>query len=427
MSSALLLIVTLLVLVLIGCPIVFCIVLSSSLYLVVTDLRTLSVVAQRAVVGMDSFVMLAVPLFTLAGYLMEQAGLSKRLTDWVSKICGRVTGATGMITIICCAIFAALTGSGPATVAAIGAIMIPALKEAGYSENASAGMLAAGGALGPIIPPSVAMIVYGSTMGVSIPDMFMGGVVPGIIIAFLFCVVNYFVAKKENVKKPTETYTFKEIAVATWKALPVIAMPIIVLGGIYAGIFTPTEAATVCVLYSLILGVCYRTITVKILIETLKKTIISSASIALIIGISSVFGLTLAAAKIPAMVAEALVPILGTQFTYMLVLMLFLFAVGCLMECLAAIVILAPILGPIGLNLGCDPLHLGVIFCINLVVGFVTPPFGVNLFTAVSTTGTPYAKVVKGVLPYLIVAMVAVMVFAFVPGIITWLPNLMKG
>jgi C4-dicarboxylate transporter DctM subunit len=375
---------------------------------------------------MDSFVMLAVPLFTLAGYLMEQGGLSRRLVDWVEKIFGRYTGATGTITIICCAIFASLTGSGPATVAAIGAVMMPALIQSGYPKHIAAGMLASGGALGPIIPPSVAMIVYGSTMNVSIPKMFIGALVPGLCVAGLFVLVNLGISYKRGIRGTGRSYTIKEIVVSTWRALGVLLLPVIVLGGIYGGFFTPTEAATICVVYSMGLGFALKELSLTALIATFKKTIVTSSAIAMIIGISSVFGWILAAAKIPASVAQTLIPILGNANIYMLVLMLVLFVVGCLMETLAAIVIIAPILVPIGLQMGVDPLHLGVIFCINLIVGFVTPPFGVNLFTAVSTTDTPYTDVVRGSILFLIPAVFAIFIFAFIPEIILFLPRLLS-
>lgn len=426
MSAGVILIVSLLLLMALGVPVFFCISLSSAGMFLATGLRSINAIAQRAVTGMDSFVLLAVPLFTLAGYIMESGGLSKRLVDWVEKIFGRVTGAAGAITIVCCAVFAALTGSGPATVAAIGAIMYPSLIKSGYRQSTASGMLAAGGALGPIIPPSVAMIVYGSTMGVSIPKMFIGGVIPGIIIALLFCVVNYFIARREGVKKQDVHYSAGEILTSTVKALPVLFMPVLVLGGIYGGIFTPTEAATVCVIYSMILAFAYKELTLKKLWEVIQRTVVSSSTIALVIGMSSVFGLALASADIPAKIASALIPVLQNKTVFLLVLIAFLAIVGTLMETLAAIVIIAPILAPIGIALGCDPLHLGVLFCIVLVIGFITPPFGVNLFTAVSTTNTPYAQVVKGVWPFIIVGFAACIIFAFCPEIITFLPNLMS-
>ena len=410
-------------LMLLGIPVAFAILSAGMAYLATTG-GSMLVVAQRLIYGLNSFTLLAVPLFILVGNLMDFGGISKRLTDWAKSILGWLPGGLGIVTVFSCAIFAALTGSGPATVAAIGAVMWPSLMKAGYKQSTAAGMLAAGGALGPIIPPSVAMIVYGSTMGVSIPDMFMGGVIPGIIIAILFCILNHFIAKKEGVKKSDVHYTAKEVLTSTVKALPVLFMPVMVLGGIYGGIFTPTEAATICVIYSCLLSIAYKEMNFKKFWEIIKRTIVSSATIALVIGISSVFGLALATANIPNKVAQALVPILHNKTIYLLVLIAFLALVGTLMETLAAIVIIAPILTPIGIQLGCDPLHLGVLFCIVLVIGFITPPFGVNLFTAVSTTNTPYVKVVKGVWPFIIVGFAAVFLFAFVPEIITFLPSL---
>ena len=425
--SSMILFGTLLGLLFLGVPIVYCIGLSSAAYLVFASSRPLIIVAQKTLIGMDSFVLLAVPLFTLSGYLMETGGLSGRLVDWVEKLFGRFTGATGTITIVCCAIFAALTGSGPATVAAIGAVMMAPLLKSGYQRSTAAGMLAAGGALGPIIPPSVAMIVYGSTMSLSIPKMFMGGIVPGLLITLLYLVVNYCIAKREGIKSENIHHTLGDLLRATWKASAVLLLPVIVLGGIYGGIFTPTEAATVCVVYAIALGFGYRELTWGKLMNAMKRTIVTSASIALIIGISTVFGWILTSSRIPARVAETMVPLLGSQTMYLFALMLLLFVVGCLMECLSAIVILAPIVVPVGLELGVDPLHLGVVFCINLVVGFITPPFGVNLFTAVSTTDTPYIQVVRGSLPFMMVAVLAVVLMTFVPQIILFLPNLLTN
>ncbi len=409
-----------------GVPIVYSIGLSSAAYLLFTGARPLIIVAQRTLIGMDSFVLLAVPLFTLSGYLMETGGLSGRLVDWVEKLFGRFTGATGTITIVCCAIFAALTGSGPATVAAIGAVMMAPLLKSGYSRATASGMLAAGGALGPIIPPSVAMIVYGSTMSLSIPKMFMGSIVPGIFITVLYLAVNYVIARRGGIRGEDVRHSPVELVRATYRAAAVLLLPVIVLGGIYGGVFTPTEAATVCVVYTVILGLCYRELTFAKLMGALRRTIVTSASISLIIGISAVFGWILTSAKIPATVAETMVPLLGNATVYMFALMLLLFVVGCLMECLSAIVILAPIVVPIGLELGVNPLHLGVVFCINLVVGFITPPFGVNLFTAVSTTDTPYVQVVRGSFPFMAVAVIAVIVLTFVPQIILFLPGLLS-
>ncbi len=410
----------------IGLPVVFSLGLSSAVFLLVTQMRPLVILPQRLFVGIDSFVMLAIPLFTFSGYLMEKGGLSARLVDSVETIFSRFKGATGTITIVCCAIFAALTGSGPATVAAIGAVMLPALIKSGYPKGIAAGMLAAGGALGPIIPPSVVMIVYGSTMNIPITDMFMGGVLPGITIAFLYIVVNQVIVRRENIDSDKKVFTFKEIAVSTVKAIPVLLLPVIVLGGIYGGIFTPTEAATISVVYSMILGALYRELTVKTLLEAMKKTVATSASVAVIVGISNGFCWLLASAGIPQAVTRTLAPMLGTKTVFLFVFLGILTIVGCVMETLPSVIILGPLLVPVGEALGLDSLHLGVLFCIVLIVGLITPPFGINLFTAVATTDTPFIEVAKGAVPFMLVALLSCILFAFVPEFITFLPNLMR-
>ena len=416
-----------LIMIVLGVPIAFAIGLSGAFFLAVTEMRPLILVAQRLGVGMDSFALLAIPLFTMAGYLMEQGGLSQRLVDWTKRIFGWFPGSMGTITIVCCTIFAALTGSGPATVAAIGAIMIPAMVNSGYPKRNAAGLLAAGGALGPIIPPSITMIVYGTTMGVPVPDMFLAGIIPGLLLAFGFIITNTIFAIKAGIKPDKEKYSPKELLTYTWKALGVLSLPVVILGGIYGGIFTPTEAASVAVLYSAILGVVYKELNMTKFITALKKTIQTSAMVVFIVGMSGILSWVLAAAKIPTTIAESITPFLTNKYIFMLLLMLLLFVVGCLMEILASIVVLAPILIPIGVSLGWEPLHLGVIFCINLIIGYITPPFGVNLFTATSTANVPFADVVKGVWPYIIAAVAIVMLLAFVPEIILFLPRIMKG
>ncbi len=423
--TALCLFLPLFLLLVLGLPIFFSLGAASIAFLAFSNMRPLVIVAQRLMVGMDSFVLLAVPLFTFSGYLMEQGGLSRRLVDWVGNLFGSFRGSSGTITIICCAIFAALTGSGPATVAAIGAIMLPALLKNGYPRHTAAGMLAAGGALGPIIPPSIAMIVYGSTMNLSIPKMFIGSIIPGFIITLVYIIVNLIIVyRNPDIKVEKVTHSLTEISVSTWRALPVLILPIIVLGGIYGGVFTPTEAATVCVVYSLALGLFYRELSLSKLYEAGRKTVTTSATIALIVGVSSVFGWILAVARIPTSLTKTVVPMLANVQIYIMLLIIVLFIVGCLMETLSSIVILAPLLVPIGVELGMDPLHLGVVFCITLVVGFITPPFGINLFTAVSTTETSYVDVVRGVMPFMVVALIACVIFAVFPDTVLFLPGL---
>lgn len=418
----------LLALIFLGVPIGFTILLSSSLFLQITSLKPLVVVAQKLALGLDSSSLLAIPLFTLMGYIMESCGLSQRLVDWVYSLFGHVRGSLGIVTIICCTIFAALSGSGPATVMAIGTLLIPAMEENGYPPRTAAGLTATAGALGPIIPPSIVMIIYGTTMSVSITKLFMGGILPGLLIAALLIVTNQIVTRKFDLKISTEHHTFKDILKITWRALPTLLLPILILGGIYGGVVTPTESATVGCVYSLVLALVYHKISFSSFAEILRKTVETTAMIAILTGSAAVFGWILSTTRIPTQIANVVVPLLkGNTVLYWLMLMVILLFIGCLMDALASIVMLAPILVPIGTAMGIDEIHLGIVFCVTLIVGFVTPPFGANLFSVVGLTKQPFAEVVKGVVPFLIGGLIALLLIIIFPQISTCIPNLVTG
>lgn len=332
------------------------------------------------------------------------------------------------MTIVSCAIFAALTGSGPATVAAIGSIMIPSLVKNGYPLKTAAGMAAAGGALGPIIPPSIPMIIYGVTMSVSIPKMFVAGIVPGLTLMLLLIAVNAVIALRnpEILKYKGEAFSLKEFVKNTWSAMGALLLPVIILGGIYSGIFTPTEAAAVGVVYALFVGIfVYKEIKVSDLPKALVKSMETAAMVDFIIAAANLLSWIMSVTQISNQIVGALSVFITNKYIYLLVLMLLLFVVGALMDTVAAIIIIAPVIVPLGIQLGLDPLHLGMIFVINLVIGYVTPPFGYNLFTACSVTGLKFNDIVKGVLPFLLIEMAAVMIFAYVPVLITWLPGIL--
>lgn len=407
----------------IGIPVCFAILLACLTYLVPNGVP-LTIIPQNLISGVNSFVLLAVPLFTLTGYLMEHTSLSARLVDFVECIFGSVRGSMGVVTIVTCAIFAALTGSGPATVAAVGAIMMPALTRAGYSKSTASGMIAAGGALGPIIPPSTNMVVYGATMGLSVSKMFMGGVIPGVFIAICLCVINGFIAYRNHIGKCDKRFTKKEVAQRSLRAIPTLMLPVIVLGGIYGGIVTPTEAAVLSAVYAAVYGAASGELKPRVIGQVLMKTVMTSSTVGFIIAVANVFAWILSKTRLPAILGAAIMEVIPNKWIYLAVLMLILFIVGCLMETIASILILAPILVPVGIQFGLDPLHLGVLFCITLTVGFVTPPFGINLFTASSTTGETYASVLKGVIPFMIAMLICVLICAFCPVLIMFLPGI---
>lgn len=407
-------------------PICYSLGLASVAVMVSHDIGTLMLLPQKTITGMASFVLIAIPMFTLAGYLMDVGGISKRLVRWAETVFYWVPGSTGAIAIISCMIFAALTGSGPATVAAIGGIMMPSMLKNNYKEGQAAALVVAGGCLGPIIPPSIAMVIYGASMGVSIAEMFAGAIIPGVMLGCSYLVVNAVIAKKNNIKTTVERTSFKNVIIITFKSLGVLFLPVLVLGGIYGGIFTPTEASAVAVIYSLILGIIYREISISSLITALKKTAMSATAIMLIIAVSNLFGWILSVTRAPQVMAEMLMPFIHTKFMYMALLMALLFVIGALMDMTPAILVLAPIIVPMGLQLGIDPTHLGIVYCINLVIGQMTPPFGMNIFTAVASLKVKYHVIVKGLWPYILVSIALVFFFAFNESVVMFIPNLMR-
>ena len=421
-------VIALFVLFFLGMPIAFSIMSSVTGFLLITDAKPLILVAQRLYTGLDSVACLAVPLFTLAGYLMEHGGISRRLVDWVNMMLGGVRGSLGIVAIITCTIFAALTGSGPATVCAIGGILFIPMIESGYPRSMANGLIAAGGSLGPIIPPSIAMIVYASTMGLSITKMFAGALIPGLVISLTLCVVVYLQARKYKIPVKKEKHTLKEFGVATFKALGVLLIPVFVLGGIYGGIVTTTEAAAIACLMALILGFVYKELTLQKLVRCLVQTVETSAMVMFIMGAAAGFTWFLNYTSLPSHLVDSLIPLIdGNKFIYLTALVLILLLVGALMDTLTSVVILAPILIPIGVNLGLDPLHIGVAFCVNLIVGFITPPYGINLFTVSSVTKTPFNEVVKGIWPYALAEIACVFLFTYCDFFITWLPSVIAG
>lgn len=264
-------------------------------------------------------------------------------------------------------------------------------------------------------------------MGLSVSKMFIGGVLPGIMMAIALCLVNVYLAAKYKFAKSDVRYPKKEVLRRTARAIPTLVLPVIILGGIYGGLVTPTEAAVLSVLYALIYGLVTKEIKVNVLWTVLSKTVLTSAVVTFIISVAKTFGWILSKTRLPAIIGAAIMEVIPNKWVYLAVLMVLLFLVGCLMDTIPSILILAPILVPVGVQLGCNELHLGVLFCITLTVGFITPPFGINLFTAVSTTGESYTSVVKGVIPFMIVMIICVLICAFVAPIITFLPGFMMG
>lgn len=399
----------------------------STLGWVIAEGKPMSLFANCMYMGLDSFVRLAIPLFILCGYLMQSCGLSERLVDGVSVWVGNIRGSMGMITIIACTIFAALTGSAPATVAAIGAIMLPALYKQGYNESQAGGVICAAACLGPIIPPSIGMIVYGALMSVSIPKMFAGAIVPGLMLSFGMIILNQIQVRRWGMKAEKRKPEPGERRKKTLAAIPAMLMPVFILGSIYGGVCTPSEAACIACVYALILGVCMRTLNVKNVWSALKRTCATTAAVGFIMANVQLFCWILDYTRIPAKLSAFVMGYTTNPNVFMAIVCLIILVEGCFMESLSIIAIMAPILSPIGVAMGIDPVHMGVAFCLCMVMGVITPPFGVNLFFGVATTGISYDKIVKGVLPYLIINIAIVVFCCFCPPTTQWLVHLIYG
>ncbi len=382
--------------------------------------------AQAMITSADSFPLMAIPFFMLVGTLMEKTGIARRLVDIASILTGDTPGGLGMAAIVASMFFAAISGSGPATAAAIGGIMLPAMIEQKYSRSYSVGIVSGASIIGPIIPPSIPMIMYGVTVGVSVTKMFTAGFIPGFMLGGGLCLYNYFVSKKRGYRGNTVTMTRKE-KIDTFKgAIPAILMPVIVLGGIYGGIFTPTECSVVGVVYTLLVGkFVYHELTFKKLKESLVEAAITSATIMIIFGPATTFGRLLTIGKIPTMVTDAMLSFSTNKYVIMLIINVLLLIIGMFIDTNSSIVLFAPLFVPILTSLGYDIYYVGVIMVVNLCIGMLTPPLGANLFVAMRIGNISLEEALKEALPVIGVEILILAVMILCPWLITFLPNLL--
>lgn len=403
---------------LLSVPIAISLGLSAALTIVYSGVIKPSAIPQGLVTAIDSFPLMAVPFFILAGNLMGHGGLSKRLLDMANVFFGRYTGGLALIGIVTCMFFAAISGSGPATVAAIGGLLLPAMAKANYNKGYSIGMLASAGSLGIIIPPSIPMIIYAVSANVSIMQMFVAGIIPGLFIGVVLMIVAYLKAKKENYIGITEKFSWHQKWQAIWDAKLALLAPIIILGGIYGGVFTPTEAAAIGVIYGFLVGFfVYKELNLVSLYKVLVDSALTSATIILIVGTATIFGRILAVERIPFEIADYIVQLSDNPVIILLLINLLLLFVGMFMETLAAIIILVPILLPVVLKVGVDPVHFGIIMIVNLAIGMISPPVGVNLFVGSRVGNARLEEVTIGVLPFLLAMIFALLVITYIPSL----------
>ncbi len=401
-------------------PIAICLGAASFLALYMDGSVPLLLLVQRMFTGTDSFTLLAIPLFMIAGRLMEWGGISKRLIDLSMNVVGGMYGGLANVSILACMFFAAISGSAPATVVAIGSIMVPAMIKEGYGKSFSVAILAAAGIIGVIIPPSILFVSYGVSIGASIGKLFIAGIIPGVIMGLSLMLFCYIVSRINGWKSSVKP-TFRGFLSSLKKSIWGLLMPIIILGGIYGGLFTPTESAAVACIYSLFVGFfVYKELNIKNTYISFYEAGTTSAMVLLIIATATAMGWILTTEQVPLRIAEALSSLAQSRYSLLLFLNIMLLVTGCLMEPNAAIIILGPIFLPLLQQANIDLIHFGVVMVVNMAIGMLTPPLGVNLFVAQSLQkDIPIKSIISAITPMIIVLLVNLMLFTYIPAIST--------
>ncbi len=413
----------LLIAITIGIPISYSIAISGVFYLFFESTLPILIVAQRMVVGVDSFTLLAIPLFLLAGALMAEGDITPKIMRFASSLVGHIRGGMAMVMVVSCMFFGAISGSGVADVAAIGSIMLPAMKEQKYRPAFSAALLGCGGSLGTIIPPSIVMVVLGVTMGTSIGKLFLAGFIPGILAGGSLMVIAYYFARKENYPKMPKA-NGKEVWEAMKGAFLPLITPAIIIVGILEGIFTATEAGAVAALYALILSkFVYHKITWMRFFEISLEVAKTSAVVLFIIAAASLFGWILTAEDIPQKLAAAILSISDNYWAILIFFNLLLLILGMFMETTAIILITIPIFMPIMQQIGVDPIHLGIMVCVNMAIGANTPPLGVDLMTACKVANIPYEDSFRYIVFFLAAMILILILLIAFPALSTFVPN----
>ena len=424
-TTAIVLFAALLVFLVLNVPVGIAIGMSALCAVLVNPRMTETFVVSQLIAGSDSFPLMAIPLFILAGELMASGGVSKRILNVCNVFFGRVTGGLAIVTVVVCMFFAAVSGSGPATGAAVGSMVVPTMLEKGYSKSFTLACVACAGCIGVIIPPSIPMVIYGTSTGASVSTMFMAGFLPGIMIGVVLCLVCYFYCKKMGWRGSDQKFSAQEKWHIIVDAIPALIDPIIILGGIYGGFFPPPEAAAVAAVYALICGLfIYRELNFSNLFSTIAAACSTNGTTMVIIGCATGFTRLLTLEQVPAAVSNFLIGITDNKIIILLLINLLLLFVGCFMDTTPAMMVLSPILLPVAEALGLTAIHFGIIMVVNLAIGFITPPLGINLFVAARVGNTSLEVVCKGIIRFIIAMLVCLMLITFIPAISEFLPRM---
>lgn len=417
------LVIAMLVLLLLRVPVAISMLLPCLVYVAWSPDITLGVALQQTVGSVDSFPLLAVPLFIMTGYLSNAGGLADRLFRMLLMLFKKIPGNLGFVNVFSSLMFSWMSGAAIADAAGLGSVLVPAMKKRGYDEGFALGLTGASSLIGPIMPPSIPAIVYAVSAGVSVGALFFAGVLPALVLTSILCIFVYRDARKHPMREEATAQDIP-VAKAIASALPVLLTPVIILGGILGGIFTPTEAAAAAVMWVLVLSICYRSLSFKAFRGVLIKTTSTTGSIMLIVAAAGLFGWVIAREQGPQVVTEAMLQFTDNPIVFLLLVNAILLVTGMFLEPVAGLLITVPVLLPAAIEFGIDPLHLGIMMILNLVLGLLTPPVGLVLYVLSSVTGSSVQTVTRGTVPFLIPLLITLLLITFIPDFSLWLPRL---
>jgi tripartite ATP-independent transporter DctM subunit len=411
---------------LIGLPIAFVLGSTALYYFLFVGHIPLGMIGQKLYSGADNYILLAIPFFILAGELMNRSKITDALIKFSGLLVGRIPGALAQINIVVSIFFAGITGSGVADTAAIGSVLVPAMEKEGYTPEYSAAVTVASSVIGPIIPPSIVMVIFSMTTGESVGALFAAGFLPGLAIAISLMILAGYYAIKYKHPRSMERHSFSYILKTLKDSFVALLCPVVLVGGIFSGMFTPTEAAAISCLYAILAGIfLLKTLTFKDILESLKKAAISSSTILLIISMAALFGQFMALERVPTKMANLILGFTQNKYIFLLLANVLLLFMGMIMETGASVILLAPILLPIAVRLGIHPLHFALVMLVNLNIGLSTPPVGVCLFTVAPIVNLSLEKISKAVMPFIAAEIVALLLLTYIPDIVLIIPRLL--
>lgn len=414
-------------LLLIGAPIAFVLAMTGITHLAFMSPDYFSVIPQRMFAGINITSLTCIPFFIIAGELMNGGGVTRKLLDFVKQIVGCIRGGLAYCTIFTAALLSAILGSSNAVASILCNTMIPDMEESGYEKSFSGGLIAASGMLGPIIPPSTTFIYYSVLTGCSVKMLFLAGIVPGVLIALAYCVVVFMYVRKHNLPRIFDKINWKSLLKSFVEAIPALLVPVVIVGGVLTGIFTPTESGAVACVIAVISGFIYKTLRVEEIPRMLLRAAKASASIMFIIACGNIMGWSMAVDGIPAMLQQFILGLTSNYYLVIALMLLILVIVGCLMEATAAMLIFSTVFLGLANAIGMDTLHFGLVFCLMLVLALVTPPVGMTLFVTANVSGISVREISKSIIPFVLAAFIVIALIAYLPDVALWMPRVFMG